>query len=459
MSGKARRSPLAGLLGAVGVSVLGTRMSLLALPWLVLTTTGSATKTGLVAFAEMAPYVAVQALGGPVIDRLGARAASVGTDLIAAVFLGAVPLLWAWHLLPLGGLAGLVAIAGASRGAGDAARDVLLPGVSDLAGSRIERASGLYDGVNRLAALAGVPLAGMLVAVIAPADVLAIDAATFAASAGLVALLVPLTAQPAPEQRGGNSAPYLSSLAEGFGHLRRDRLLVAIAVMVLVTNFLDQAGGAVLTPVWAHDILHSPIALGLVSGAVSLGAVTGNAAITWLAPRLPRRMTYAAGFLLAGAPRYLAMALFGSLSPVLAVVFLSGLGAGGINPILGAVLYERVPRRLQARVLGTVNASAWAGTPFGSLAAGLTVSSLGLHTALLTTAAIYALATLPPFLFPVWRQMAPTPHPPPSTKQPSHITRTEPTASHPYASNLSQPAAQPPSSRATHDQQSAHPSR
>jgi MFS family permease len=169
----------------------------------------------------------------------------------------------------------------------------------------------------------------------------------------------------------------------------------------------------VLTPVWAHDIQHSPVALGLVGGALSLGAVTGNAAVTWLAPRLPRRLTYATGFFLAGAPRYLAMALFGTPSPVLAVVFLCGLGVGGINPIVGAVEYERVPRRLQARVLGAVNASAWAGIPFGSLAAGLAVSSLGLHAALLSAAVIYALATLPPFVFPVWRQMASAPHPAP----------------------------------------------
>ena len=57
------RRPLTGFLGAVGVSTLGTRMSFLALPWLVLTTTGSATLTGIVAFAEMALYVTVQALG------------------------------------------------------------------------------------------------------------------------------------------------------------------------------------------------------------------------------------------------------------------------------------------------------------------------------------------------------------------------------------------------------------
>jgi MFS family permease len=138
---------------------------------------------------------------------------------------------------------------------------------------------------------------------------------------------------------------------------------------------------------------------------MSLGAVAGNAATTWLGPRLPRRMTYAVGFFLGGAPRYVALALLSSVSPVLAVVFLSGLGVGGINPILGAVEYERVPRHLQARVLGAVNASTWAGIPFGSLAGGLAVSAFGLRPALLVVGVVYGMTTLAPFAFPVWRHM------------------------------------------------------
>jgi MFS family permease len=401
------RRGLTGLLGATGVSLLGTRMSFLALPWFVLTTTGSPARTGLVAFAEMAPYVAVQALGGPVVDRLGARRVSVGTDLLAAIFIGAVPALHAVHLLSLPLLAVLVAVAGAMRGAGDSARDVMVPGVGELAQAPIERSSGLYDGVSRVAGLVGLPLAGALVLVISALGVLAIDAGTFAVSALLVATLVPKAAQPPPhpDEAKGAEASYISSLGEGFRYLFKDRLLLAIAAMVLVTNFVDQAGSAVLWPVWAHDVVHSSLALGLLGGVFSLGAVSGNALTTWLGPRLPRRISYAAGFFLAGAPRYIAMAFFASLSPVLAVMLLGGLGAGGINPILGAVEYERVPRHLQARVLGAVGASAWAGIPFGSLAGGLAVATFGLRTTLLAAAVVYGATTLTPFVFPVWRQM------------------------------------------------------
>lgn len=396
---------LAGLVGATAVSALGTRMSFLAVPWFVLTTTGSATATGLVAFAEMAPYVAVGALGGPLVDRAGARLASIATDLAAALLMGGLPVLFALHALSLPALAVLVAGAGAARGAGDTARGVLLPGLSAGAGVPIERASGLFEGASRLAALAGLPAAGVLVGASSPLAVVAADAATFALSGLLVTLLVSRSAEPDPDPvapAGG----YIAALGEGLRALRADRLLIGIAAMVLVTNFVDQAGGAVLVPVWAHRVAHSAVVLGLLGGLLSLGAVAGNAFTTWLGPRLPRRLTYAFGYALAGTPRYLAIAMASRLSPVLlAATVLAGLGAGGINPIVGAIFYERVPRSLQARVLGVFQASAWAGIPFGSLAGGLAVGALGLRAALLGAAALYGLATLAPFVLPVWRGM------------------------------------------------------
>lgn len=400
---------LVGLLTSVFVSTLGTRMTSLALPWFVLVTTGSATSTGLIAAAQMTPYVLVQGLGGPVVDRCGAWRVSVGTDVVAAIALGTVPLLHMLGGLGLGLLAVLVAIAGAARGAGDAARDVLLPAVGEDAASPLERSAGLYDGASRTAGLIGAPIAGVLITVTPAVNVLALDAASFAASAALVLTLVPRSAQPqAPD---GPPLSYRHSLAEGFAHLRADRLLLGIGVMVLVTNLLDQAGSAVLTPVWAREVAHSSVALGLISGAFGVGTVVGNVTAAWLGPRLPRRMTYAVGFLITGGPRYLTLALASSVSPVLVICTIAGLGAGGINPILGAVQYERIPRHLQVRVLGAINALAWGGIPLGSLLGGASVAGVGLRTALAVTAATYFVTTLTPFVFPAWRQMERAPAP------------------------------------------------
>jgi MFS family permease len=88
---------------------------------------------------------------------------------------------------------------------------------------------------------------------------------------------------------------------------------------------------------------------------------------------------------------------------VLAVAFAAGLGAGAINPILGAVQFERVPRALQARVLGAIGAVAFAGIPLGGLAAGAAVGAMGLPGALVLAGGLYLAATLMPFVAPSWR--------------------------------------------------------
>ncbi len=86
-----------GWLASDTVSLVGTRLSMIAVPWLVLTTTGDPLLTGLVAFAEMAPYVVLKALAGPLVDRLGARRVRVTADAVSLVVVGAVAVRHARH--------------------------------------------------------------------------------------------------------------------------------------------------------------------------------------------------------------------------------------------------------------------------------------------------------------------------------------------------------------------------
>jgi MFS family permease len=402
------RIGLWGYLVAEAVSTTGTRMSMVAIPWFVLTTTGSPALTGLVGFAELLPFVVVLALGGPVIDRWGARRVAVVSGLVAAVFVSAIAVLDDLDALPVPLLIALVALVGAVRGSSTATY-VLVPGVAEQAGMPIERASGLHDGMNRVAGMVGVPLAGVLMAVWSAPVVLLLDAASFVVASVLLWLLVPRSAEPPrsePRTDGRSSlAAYVDELKDGFGFLRADRLLVAIGVLVLLTNMFDQAYGAVLLPVWVEQELGSPLGLGAVGGVFGVGAVLGSVLFAWLGPRLPRRRSFAWGFLIGGAPRYLVLALAVTLPPVLAVSFLAGVGVGAINPALASTEYERVPRHLKARVLGALGAVAMAGMPLGALLGGLLVAAIGLTPTLVVVGVAYLLTTLAPFVLPVWREM------------------------------------------------------
>lgn len=78
---------------------------------------------------------------------------------------------------------------------------------------------------------------------------------------------------------------------------------------------------------------------------------------------------------------------------VLAVFAISGFGASFVNPALGAVLVERVPRRMLGRANALGASLAWAGIPLGGLIAGAAVASTGLVPVLLASGTAYFLTT------------------------------------------------------------------
>jgi MFS family permease len=405
----ARKFPLYGLVLAYGISQLGTAMSGIAIPWLVLVKTGSPAQTGVTGFAEMAPYVVLQAIAGPVVDRFGLRRSCVAGNVAAAVFVSAIPALYALDVLSIGPLIALVAAGGACRGAADAATSPLIPRTAAFGAVPNERAAGMNSVAQRTGMLAGLPAAGVLIAAAGAPAVILIDGVTFAIAAVLVASVIPLAAiaDPAAQDPAATSALtlrlYWSQLREGLRFLRTDRLLAGIALMVAVSNLLDQSLSSVFIPVWVHSRLHRAAGLGLIGGASAIGLVAGALAGTWAGQRMPRRATYAIGFLLGGSPVFFALAVAGTLPPVLVVGALSGVAAGALNPIIGAVAYERVPARLQARVLGAFRSSAWIGIPFGSLLGGALTQAAGVVIALLVTGTAMLVTTLTPFFFPAWR--------------------------------------------------------
>ncbi len=306
-----RRSlrPLAGVLAAIAASVTGTRISLIALPWFVLVTTGSATRTGLVAFCEMAPYVLVKAFSGPLVDRTGPRTVSWTTDLVSAAAVSAIPVLHTLDQLSFPVLLGLVALIGAARGPGDLAKEVMVPEAAERAGTPLERAMGLSGVVERLASTIGPAAGGALVALLGPMTGLIVNAGCFVLGSAIVAVALPRgTGRPVVDPSASADAQepgYWRRFGEGFTFLRGDPLLLAVIVVVGITNLLDAALTTLMVPVWAEESGNGPAAIGLTSTAMGAAAVGGSLIAAMAAHRLPRRAVFLIGFLLGGAPRFL----------------------------------------------------------------------------------------------------------------------------------------------------------
>jgi MFS family permease len=398
------RKPLYGWLTAEAISLTGTRISMIALPWFVLTTTGSATKTGLVALAELAPLVLLKVLGGPIIDRVGPRRISIGCDLASVLVVGSIPLLHAlgWLSFPL--FLGLVAVAGALRGPGDAAKHALVPLLVQKAGVPMERATGLASTVERSASMLGAALAGGLVAWVGPANALVVDAASFGLAAVVLAWSTrSLASRPEPAMMPAE--PYLTELREGWDFLRRDAVLFGIAVMVAVTNLLDLAYAGLLVPVWAKESGSGAGAIGLLFAVFAGASVVGSMAAAAWGERLPRFRVYLFAFLICGAPRFFILGFDMPVWVVLGFAVVSGFGSGFINPVLGAVMFERIPQPLMGRVTSLTGAMCFALMPFGGLLGGVLVGQFGLTAALLLCGAAYFVATMAPAVDPRWRDM------------------------------------------------------
>lgn len=396
-----RRLPLAAVLGAYLTSVTCTAVSAIAIPWLVLSTTGSATRTGVAVFAEMAPYVAMQALSGPWVERFGPRRASWLANLVAGLVLLLVPLLYASGQLGYSALVALVAVVGAVRGVADCGSAPLVPGTASLSRTALSRAAGLHASAGQAGNLLGAPLAAVLLSLLPAPLVLLVSGGGFVLASLLVGLLV-------PDEVGGRTdaaEPYLRRIADGISFLARDPLLRALVVMIAATNLLNTGYLSVLLPSWVRDNGLSVAAVGTVAAASGVGALAGSLLGAWLAPRVNRWLAYAVGFLIGGSPLFVSLALSSSLLPVIVTAVCCGLAAGGINPIVGAVQYERIPAEMLPRVLGAVKASAWAGIPLGPVVVGALTDQAGVQPALVAVGVVMALLTLGPFVVPAFRLM------------------------------------------------------
>ncbi|MCX5198441.1 MFS transporter [Streptomyces sp. NBC_00249] len=425
------RRPFAAVLAANTISIAGSSLTLIGVPWFVLQTTDSAGRAGVVAFCATLPVIVAALVGGPVIDRIGRRRVSAASDAICALSVGAIPLLHYAGLLEFWMLCALMAVSGLVHTPGLTARYVLLPNLAEHAGTTVARAASLYDGVSRGARMIGAALAGLLIVVFGAEAALLLDAASFAVSALLVAAFlrgVP-AAEPQPASGKISFASYRAELGEGWAFLTRSRLLLGITVMVMATNGLDQGWSAVLLPVHGNEALGGPASLGLMVSLFGGFALLGALLYGAFGARFPRRAVFAAAFLLAGAPRYVVAAVTDTPLPLAVTMALSGLGVGMLNPILTTVVYERVPEELRSRVSSVSTAGSELAMPMGGLAAGLLVDAYGATVALLLFAGIYLLTTLTPLAFPAWRDMDRPGTPP--------VSRTEP------ASPGSGPAARP----------------
>ncbi|MGN6562737.1 MAG: MFS transporter [Thermomicrobiales bacterium] len=399
-----RRLPLLALLAANGVSIIGNFMTLVALPWFVLETTGSVAKTGITAVAVTLPQVLAGFFAGSLVDRLGYRRASVLADLTAGASVALVPLLYHSQRLAFGQLVALVFLGNLLNTPGTTARQSMLPDLITRAAVPPARANAWYQSIFNATALIGPLLAGLAIPVVGASNVLFLDAATFAVSALTVGCCIPAGLAGAITSR----VPYLRQLREGVRFISQDRLLFNLIWTSTAVGFIGPAFFNVILPLYAKEEYGTPLALGLLRGGWGAGSLAGAVLYGFLATRLPRRVTYALSYTVGLAPFTLVLFAPPVLAGALALL-LAGVSLAPGPPLRQTILQERTPEVLRSRVFGTSNAVNFLAAPLGTVLFSAVAQGHGAIVAMALMWLVWIGLAAAICFNPVFRQMDATP--------------------------------------------------
>jgi MFS family permease len=382
-----RSGPLRALLAAEVISTTGMQMTWLALPWFVLTTTGSpAQMTGVMA-AELLGFAVAGLPAGPLIQRLGARTTMLWGDATRAPLMLLVPVLhWTGHLhyTAVALLALLLGVVGAPY---FTAQRLMVPELLGEDESIISQAQALFQAAIRATLLLGPPLGGVLIGLLDASSVLVVDAATYVVSFALVALFVPgRPSHPETEEFRG--------ILAGVRFLVRDPLLRVWIPLFVIGDAGWQAFFAAVPVLTVERFGADAKVAGALFAAFGAGALLGNfASYRFLAPRIEGLRLIALSVPFQAAPLWLLTLDVGA--PVMfGAVLASGIANGICNPSIHAIWTLRLPLPVRAKAMAASSTIWGLGLPLGLVVAGPIMSLFGAEPVLIGFAAVQTVCML-----------------------------------------------------------------
>lgn len=366
-----RRPGLRTLLAAEVISTFGTQLTGLALPWFVLTTTGSATKAGLVLVAETVPVVLVGLLSGSWAERLGARRTMLVSDTCRAPLVAAIPLLAFVDALPFALLLGVVFVIGSFYAPYTASQQVML---SELVGpdeQLLARATSVLQSATRLTLLLGPPAAGLMIAVVSAPVVLLVDATSYLLVVILIATRIPHTNR--------RNEPTPGGMLTGLRTLYRSRLLGSWTTASILGEAAYQALFLAI-PVLVLTKYHQSATLaGILIGAFGGGALVGSLLAARLILWQPARRLALIGK--TAQPLVFGVLILALPSSLLAgALFVLGVANGLSNGPSFAVRITQIPAPLRTKALTAAATITMLGATAGLAAAGPALDHLNANT-------------------------------------------------------------------------------
>ena len=378
------RNPAFGLLWTGRLlSATGTWLMIVAVPLYVLHLTGSPRDTGLAFAAEVVPALLIGPFAGVLADRWSYRLTMISSDFVRAASVAGM----AFVRRP--GEFGLLLVAVFAENAAGAffspAHSGLLPAVVGR-GPDLDTANAWYSLSSGVVRLVGAPAGGAVYLTAGFTATAAIDAASYLASAVLVAAMPGVTTR-----IRRSPAPFAPELRRGFGAVRADRMLR----ILLAVSGLFLLGNGALTALFVPYVVSGLGARPAVVGVLFSALGTGFLLSGWTGRYVcrARRLRLAVVALLAGATvAFCGFFDWHRLGAGLPFIALVGATGGGFLMVRQTLLQRHADPVVIGRVSACFTAVEMAATLAGAGLASLAVSRAGLAVTLNAGIAVVAAA-------------------------------------------------------------------
>ena len=330
--------------GGQTASMLGSRVSYIALMWWVLEKTDSPAAIAAVGIAAALPSLFLGPIAGAYSDRLDRRRVMMAMNAVNGLIVGAVGFLLLSNALQVWHVYLCTALCATASAFHRPALQASIPNLVEK--QQLTRANSFHQVSRSASGLVGLALGGVLVGLIGTAPALWFDAATFLLAGGSLLL----TAFPSPRMSEGRGwRPVLVDTVNGFRFLGGKKNLLFMLLLFCVVNFL-LAPTSVLFPIMARNVLDAGAeGYGLLSAAVSAGMLLGGL----LTASLKRFKRYGLGILCGLVVVGALLAVFGvsrNLLLSLGALGVLGVFVAVVNVYEAVIFQTHVPNDLQGRV-------------------------------------------------------------------------------------------------------------
>jgi predicted MFS family arabinose efflux permease len=381
-----RNRSLVGVLTAELVSLTGSSMTFVALPFFVLITTGSTAKMGWALAAEMLPIAIFGIPAGTVIAKLGAKKTMLISDAARGPLMLVIPILHHYGDLSFAALLGTTFAIGIFAAPYFASSRLIVPEVAGEDEQAVASVNAVLSGANQLTQLAGPVLAGVLIGLFGASTVLVVDGCTY-----IFSFLVILTVVRAGKRV--EAAAQQKGVFSGLKFLLGDSLLGPMVIAACAINFVAQG---IVLGVQAIDYFRynaSGHVVGILFAGFGIGALAGAIVAQQLTQKVPLLKLAAVAIVAMPLPLFL-------LSPTTpwpaATVIIAGFAffTPLVNaPVIG-ILTVRTPAELRPKVMTAVMTVATMAGPFGFIVAGYLLRHVSLGSFFIGLPALLTLGSL-----------------------------------------------------------------